>query len=90
MLSTENQLQEMAYNYWWSWNQDVWNLFSTINKEVWSETRNPVLVLKKTENLNIILENEEIKKTVNLLHTRLVTYLNRKNIEKTLETKSKF
>jgi starch phosphorylase len=80
MLSTENQLQEMAYNYWWSWNQDVWKLFSLINKDVWNETRNPVLVLKQTKNLNEILNNEEIKKQTNLLHTRLTTYLNRKNI----------
>jgi starch phosphorylase len=80
MLSTEKKLQEMAYNYWWSWNQDVWNLFSVINKEIWSETRNPILVLKKTENLNEILKNEDIKNKINDLHETLTTYLNRKNI----------
>lgn len=80
MLSTEKQLHEIAYNYWWSWNQDAWNLFSSINKEIWDETRNPVLVLKKTENLNEVLKNESIKSATAQIHTRLLKYLNRKNI----------
>lgn len=80
MLNAEKQLHEMAYNYWWSWNQDVWDLFSSINKEVWAHTRNPVLVLKKTENLSEVLKNEELKNRIFVLHTRLKTYLNRKNI----------
>lgn len=78
MINTEKQLQDMAYNYWWSWTQETWSLFSSINKEVWTETRNPVLVLKNTANLAEILKNEDIKKEINTLHTRLQTYLERR------------
>lgn len=83
MLNAKQQLEVMAYNYWWSWNQDVWNLFSSINNEVWGETRNPVLVLKRTENLDQLLENADLKKKISDLYTRLVTYLNRKNTGET-------
>ncbi|AUN97518.1 alpha-glucan family phosphorylase [Bacteriovorax stolpii] len=78
-MTTLSQLNDLAYNYWWSWNQDVWNLFSSINKEVWAETRNPVLVLKNTKDLEASLNNEDLKKKVGDLHSRLVTYLNRKD-----------
>ncbi len=80
MLSTESQLQELAYNYWWSWNQEVWDLFSAINKEVWADTRNPVVVLKKTSHLIEVIKDEEIKNKISEQHSRLTTYLNRKNI----------
>lgn len=80
MLTTEKKLNDLAYNYWWSWNQDVWNLFSSLNKTLWAETRNPVIVLKKTEKLDQLLTNEDLKKTIDTLHARLSTYLNRKNI----------
>ncbi len=78
-MTTLSQLNDLAYNYWWSWNQDVWNLFSSMNKEVWAETRNPVLVLKNTKDLEASLNNEDLKKKVGDLHSRLTTYLNRKD-----------
>nr|BDT27635.1 alpha-glucan family phosphorylase [Bacteriovorax sp. HI3] len=78
-MTTLSQLNDLAYNYWWSWNQDVWNLFSSINKEVWAETRNPVLVLKNTKDLEASLNNEDLKKKVGDLHSRLTAYLNRKD-----------
>lgn len=78
MLTTENKLQELALNYWWSWNQDVWNIFSTINEKVWNESRNPVLVLKRTENLSQIINDKEISLKINQQHDRLSAYLKRK------------
>jgi starch phosphorylase len=87
-MNTEKQLQDLAYNYWWSWNQEVWNLFSSINKTIWTETRNPVLVLKNTANLAEVLKNEDTKKLVNALHTKLQTYLNRRNIGATWYAKT--
>jgi len=38
-------LNDIAGNYWWSWNQDSWDLFEKINPETWLKTRNPVLTL---------------------------------------------
>lgn len=77
--STKELCTDLAMNYWWSWNQEVWSLFSKINKEVWSETRNPVLVLKNTKNLDETLMDFEIKNEAIRLHEKLSTYLERKN-----------
>lgn len=75
--TTEKKLNELAYNYWWSWNQDVWNLFQTINKDVWDANRNPVLVLKKTEDLAKRLSDSTIAKAIDDQHARLTAYLKR-------------
>lgn len=88
MLSTEQQLREIANNYWWSWNQDSWVLFSSINNIVWGESRNPVLVLKHTGNLLEIIQNEDIKNKIEILHHRMTTYLDRKNIGETWYAKN--
>lgn len=82
-MNTEKQLHDLAYNYWWSWNQDVWNLYSMINKDVWSQTRNPVAVLKNTKDLKEQIQKTEIQKEVARLHANLETYLNRSKKKET-------
>lgn len=77
MSNAEKQLNEMAYNYWWSWSQDAWSLFSTINKEVWQETRNPVLVLKNTKNLTEVLEDTTLQTKISALYNSFTTYMER-------------
>jgi len=77
--STKELCTDLAMNYWWSWNQEVWALFSKINHEVWSETRNPVLVLKNTKNVEEVLEKSDIKMQVESLHKKLQTYIERGN-----------
>jgi starch phosphorylase len=71
-----SQLQELASNYWWSWNQDTWNVFSKINSEVWNETRNPVLVLKKTQNIESLLTSE-LSQSIDTEYKKMQAYLNR-------------
>ena len=77
MLSTNGQLHAIAYNYWWSWNQEVWELFSLINPMAWEESRNPVQVLKQTPNLSDIIQHEEIQNSINYFYNKMQEYLSR-------------
>ena len=39
-------LNELAQNLWWCWNYDAKDLFKSMDKELWDETRNPIRMLK--------------------------------------------
>ncbi len=41
-------LAEMAYNYWWSWNRRATKLWEYIDPEHWAEFKNPVKLLIDT------------------------------------------
>ncbi|MBN2355963.1 alpha-glucan family phosphorylase [candidate division KSB1 bacterium] len=51
-----NELRELAYNLYWTWDHEIRNLFRRLDRELWEATRhNPVLLLgnidqKKLEN----------------------------------------
>ena len=46
-----SRLREIAYNIWWYWNPNAWNLFSNINPVVWQESRNnPVYTIDTSTN----------------------------------------
>lgn len=46
---TIERLPELAYNLWFSWNDDALQLFSLINKELWDQfLHNPVRMLAET------------------------------------------
>jgi len=39
-------LRELAYNIYWSWNPDAWELFRRVDRDVWTETNhNPIMML---------------------------------------------
>ncbi|MEN6479239.1 MAG: alpha-glucan family phosphorylase, partial [Anaerolineales bacterium] len=41
-------LKEIAYNFWWAWNQDAIDLFSSFDRSLWDETGyNPVMMLER-------------------------------------------
>lgn len=40
------QLKTIAANYWWSWNQECYDLFKAFSPEKWQETRTPYATLK--------------------------------------------
>jgi len=43
-------LRELAYNLWWSWNPDAFNLFRRIDLDLWEEVyHNPVLMLGRVD-----------------------------------------
>lgn len=46
---------DLARNYWWSWNQECYELFSAFDQEIWKATRTPLVTIKEglTKNPNI-------------------------------------
>lgn len=70
------ELNEISMNYWWSWNQKTWSIFSTLNPQVWNETRNPILVLKTTKKLEEKL-TPEIQKQIHAEFKKFKAYMNR-------------
>jgi len=43
-------LRELAYNLWWSWNPDAFNLFRRLDMDLWEEVyHNPVLLLSRVD-----------------------------------------
>ncbi len=53
-------LREIAYNLYWSWNQNAVELFRRIDREVWESTNhNPVLLLGRVSQERLVeLEND--------------------------------
>lgn len=48
-LNLPNELKELtrlARNYWWSWNQECYDLFKAFSPEKWQETRTPFATLQ--------------------------------------------
>ena len=44
--SNLERLRELAYNIYWSWNPDAWELFRRVDRELWRETNhNPIMLL---------------------------------------------
>ena len=42
------ELRELAYNLWWTWNADARDLFRRLDMDLWEETRhNPVALLNR-------------------------------------------
>ncbi|HET7202613.1 MAG TPA: DUF3417 domain-containing protein, partial [Steroidobacteraceae bacterium] len=41
-------IEPLAFNLRWVWNHGADFVWSTLNAEVWKQTRNPVLVLRNT------------------------------------------
>nr|HRD18550.1 alpha-glucan family phosphorylase [Candidatus Neomarinimicrobiota bacterium] len=44
------ELRDLAYNLWWTWNADARDLFRRLDMDLWEETRhNPVALLNRVE-----------------------------------------
>lgn len=44
------KLGDLAYNLWWTWNQDAQRLFALIDKDLWERTyHNPIKFLRKVQ-----------------------------------------
>lgn len=42
------RLEELAYNFWWSWNRSARDLFKMLDRMLWGSTRhNPVMMLRE-------------------------------------------
>lgn len=83
MSVLKKQMTEISMNYWWSFNQDSWELFSMINPELWEKERNPVMVLNQTNNLETLLLKSEISQKLESVYSRFSAYMNRRQEQKT-------
>ncbi|MGB0452076.1 MAG: alpha-glucan family phosphorylase [Bacteriovoracaceae bacterium] len=74
-------LNDIAHNLWWSWNQESWELFETLNSSVWNEKRNPVKTLSSaTGETWKKLENDEAYVALyNKVSDKFQNYMNRPN-----------
>jgi len=58
-----NRLEELAYNFWWSWHLEPRVLFENLDPTLWKETHhNPVAILRdiKRERLEEVSEDPQL------------------------------
>jgi starch phosphorylase len=71
-------LDEIAHNVWWVWNYEATDLFSSIDKKLWSATEgNPVLLLQRLsyKRLEEIGKDESLMKTINAVYAKFQAYM---------------
>ena len=71
-------LDEIAHNLWWVWNYEATELFSTIDKEIWSKTEgNPVLLLHQLSQnrLQAITKDEVLMNSIHQVYAKFKAYM---------------
>jgi starch phosphorylase len=71
-------LEEIAHNVWWVWNYEAKDLFSKIDRELWSKTEsNPVLLLQQLSlnRLEAITRDATMMATINRINEQFRTYM---------------
>ena len=71
-------LKELAYNIWWAWNEDVTDLFESIDATLWKECQfNPALFLNRInyEKLESLKEDKEIMAKIDEVYTKFKEYM---------------
>lgn len=75
-----NQLNELSYNLYWTWNNDFRAIFNEINRDYWKwSQKNPVKFLR-TINENYlfdIIEKKNLKDKIHKVYREYREYLNR-------------
>ncbi|MDR2824336.1 MAG: alpha-glucan family phosphorylase, partial [Prevotellaceae bacterium] len=72
------KLEEIAYNFWWSWNSDAKNMFRHIDREAWVEScSNPVLMLNllSYDKLVALGNDKNFIAQVDVIYQRLTDYM---------------
>ena len=72
-------LEDLAYNLWWTWNQDVEDLYRDIDSELWQDVeKNPVEFLAKVhyQDLKSVIKDEEYISRYEKIMSRFNDYLN--------------
>lgn len=72
-------LDEIAHNIWWSWNYEVVELFTSIDKELWNRIEgNPVLFLQSIpfSQLEAVTEDSTIMDSIKSLYSVFEAYMN--------------
>lgn len=73
-------LKTLASNYWWSWNQECYDLFKAFSPEKWQETRTPFATLQDgvehfPEKVNELAKDERYLSLLNKTVSSLEEYL---------------
>ncbi len=72
-------LKELAYNLWWSWNDDAAQLFASIDEQKWVKFEyNPVHLIESLsrEEIDRLAEDEAFLLILSKVHERFRTYMN--------------
>lgn len=75
-------LRNLAFNLWWSWNYDALELFRELDPELWETCgHSPVKMLRlvKQNRLESAAKDKAYRDRVEKVHQRLESYLNRKD-----------
>ena len=73
------KMQEIAHNYWWTWNTEVIDLFRSVDEKLWSACGgNPVLFIERLAypQLEEIAADENFMKKLNEQYVRFSQYMN--------------
>lgn len=71
-------LDEIAHNLWWVWNYEATELFTSIDKELWTKTEgNPVLFLQQLSHnrLQAIAEDATLMNTIQQVYAKFKAYM---------------
>ncbi|MDR1681994.1 MAG: DUF3417 domain-containing protein, partial [Candidatus Symbiothrix sp.] len=71
-------LDEIAHNLWWVWNYEAKELFSSIDKELWSQTENnPVALLQNLsyKRLEELTKDKEMMASIQAVYAKFKAYL---------------
>ena len=82
-LNLPNELSsvtELAKNYWWSWNQEAFEIFKAFSPEKWQSTRNPYATIKdglenNPEMVKGLTTNQEYLNLLNTTVDKMNTYV---------------
>ena len=71
-------LRELAYNLWWTWDNEALSLFRHLDSDLWENTyHNPVAMLGKIsqKQLQAASENEVFLAHLDVIHRKFKSYL---------------
>lgn len=73
------KMQEIAHNYWWTWNTEVTDLLSSVDENLWTACGgNPVLFIERLayQQLEEIAADEAFMKKLNEIYASFTQYMN--------------
>ncbi len=79
MITIINQLRELSYNLYWSYNNDFFEVFEEINKDIWKwSQKNPVKFLASINNeyLLDVIEKKNLREKIYNIYRDFRKYLN--------------
>ena len=72
------KMQEIAYNYWWTWNYEVVDLYRSVDEALWTACNgNPVLFIERLTiaQLEALAADEVFMKKLNDIYTKFRAYM---------------